>query len=346
MSWVKIKKISKQFSLKGPSVIDSLELLIQEGEFTALIGDSGSGKTTILRMIAGLETPSSGEIYLRDKIVFNSTTNMGPEHRNVSLVFQDYALFPHLNVKENIYFGLHGQSKEIKIECFSEVITLLNLQGLEKRYPHELSGGQVQRVAIARALARKPDLLLLDEPFNNLDFSLKNAIMEEIKDILTETNTTTILVTHDRNEAFLLADKIAVLKEGKILQLDDAYTIYHKPVNPYTAKFFGKANFIKGKRTEKGISTALGVFPDDLFADNNNKEITLVLKPEDFLVKKTRDSIECTVKNIRFFGNYKELVVIVPGLENDITINVDHHINPKKSEKIWILPDKEDVWYI
>lgn len=215
-------------------VIEHLE--VNDGQTVALIGESGCGKTTLLRAIAGLECPSKGVIKIGETEVCSLTTFLPPEKRNVGLVFQDYALFPHLTVRNNIEFGIRQLASEEKKKRFQNILEITNLQEFIDRYPHELSGGQQQRVAIARALVCQPKVLLLDEPFSNMDEPLKVKLRSEIKELIDSTNTTTVLVSHDIRDAFAIADSIVILKEGKIEQVGSAEEIRRSPNNEYVKR--------------------------------------------------------------------------------------------------------------
>lgn len=199
--------------------IQSFSMSIEKGEVISILGRSGSGKSTILRILAGLEHPSNGSFTIDGQVIFNQQTFIQPEKRGIGMVFQDYALFPHMTVEKNILFGLSHLSKSEQQKRLAEVLELVELRGFEKRYPHQLSGGQQQRVAIARALAPNPKLLLLDEPFSNLDAELQNKIRKELRDIIKQANITSIFVTHDEDDALALADRIIKLKNGEIEQI-------------------------------------------------------------------------------------------------------------------------------
>lgn len=211
-----VKVFNLDFSYNKTNVIKDFNLEIKEGEILAILGQSGSGKSTLLRLLSGLEEPDKGSIIINNKVVVNDSVFIEPEDRNVGLVFQDYALFPHMLVGKNIGYGLTRLSKIEKQKRVSEVLKLVNLEEYHNRYPYELSGGQQQRVALARALAPKPALLLLDEPFSNLDADLKIKIRNDLRKILKETNSTSVFVTHDKLDAQVLADRIVFLDQGKI----------------------------------------------------------------------------------------------------------------------------------
>lgn len=229
------------------SVIHDLSLILVKGEIGCLLGASGCGKTTALRCIAGFESISSGEIWLNGVCVSSTGFSIPPEQRQIAMVFQDYALFPHLTVTENIDFGLHRLPRMERKRRVDELLHVVQLTKAAKQYPHELSGGQQQRVALARALAPRPLLLLLDEPFSNLDVSLREQLSLEVRDIIKEQGTTAILVTHDQMEAFAIADKIGVMHQGQIQQWDTAFNLYHRPANRFVANFIGQGAFVMGE---------------------------------------------------------------------------------------------------
>ncbi len=220
--YVEIVGLNFRYRKSHDKIIKNFSLEISSGEIISVIGESGSGKSTILRLIAGLEIPESGIIKVKNRIMVDETTFINPEKRGIGMVFQDYALFPHKTVEGNIRFGLNAlssQKQKIRVE---EVLHLVNLTAYKKRYPYELSGGQQQRVALARALAAKPALLLMDEPFSNLDRELQNKIRDELKILIKQTNTTTIFVTHDREDAKALADRIIILNKGEVVKTGEA----------------------------------------------------------------------------------------------------------------------------
>lgn len=241
MSRIEIKNLSKKFDNK--EVLKSLTLEIKQGEMVALLGPSGCGKTTTLKLISGLLEADEGDIKFDGRSVIDQAT----EQRGAVLVFQEYLLFPHLTVEENIGFGLkmQGVAKGKRRERVKSLLELVNLPGHEERFPHELSGGQQQRIALARALAVNPKVLLLDEPISNLDANLREEMRDLIKKIHDEEKMTTIFVTHDREEALLVADRIAVMRNGNLEQLGTPEELYRNPVNRYVANFFGQANYIK-----------------------------------------------------------------------------------------------------
>jgi iron(III) transport system ATP-binding protein len=237
--YLEIKDLVKFYEKETP-LIKKLNFSVEKGEIISFIGESGSGKTTFLKCISGLSTINSGEIKLNDVILNSENTFVKPQKRKIGFVFQDYPLFPHLNLKENITFNLSEEYyKNLKY-----MLSLTNLESLVSRYPHELSGGEQQRACIARALIREPELLLMDEPFSNLDSSIKSSIIEEIYKIIRETKTTTILVTHDINDSLNISDRILVFKAGVLQQFDDPIKMYCEPANCYCGKVLGDMNKI------------------------------------------------------------------------------------------------------
>lgn len=214
--YVNIEKLSFKYKNAEIETLKNFNLHIEKGDIVCILGESGSGKSTVLRIISGLEEPSSGNIIINNEVIVNENTFVLPEKRGVGMIFQDYALFPHMTVEENIKFGLKKLSKSEKDERVEKMLNLVNLNEYGKRYPHELSGGQQQRVAIARAVAPNPSLLLLDEPFSNLDAHLQNKIREELKSIIKKAEITSIFVTHNVEDAKAVADKVIILKDGQI----------------------------------------------------------------------------------------------------------------------------------
>jgi iron(III) transport system ATP-binding protein len=255
---LRLDNITKRFGRDEPPAVDGLSLTVAPGEILALLGPSGCGKTTTLRLIAGFETPDGGMVEIRGQRVAGDGAAVPPEARGVGIVFQDYALFPHLTVGGNVAFGLAGYERSARDRRVAEVLDQVGLGALARRYPHELSGGQQQRVALARALSPAPALLLLDEPFSNLDADLRALMREEIAKILRTTGTTAVFVTHDQQEAFTLADRVGVLHAGRLEQVDTPYEIYHHPATRFVAEFVGAADFLRGFVKEGEIVTEIG----------------------------------------------------------------------------------------
>jgi iron(III) transport system ATP-binding protein len=246
--------------------VDGVTFSLRAGEIGVLIGPSGCGKTTLLRAVAGLEPVSAGEIQLAQQVVSSTSQHVAPESRRIGMVFQDYALFPHLSVYDNVSFGLHHLARLARDVRVREVLALVGLASSAARFPHELSGGQQQRVALARALAPQPQLLLLDEPFSNLDVELRERLVLEVRAILKEAQTTALLVTHDQMEAFAIGDVIGVMSEGRLHQWNDAYTLYHRPATRFVAEFIGHGVFTPATLSEENgqvvVHTAVGDLTD------------------------------------------------------------------------------------
>lgn len=236
-----------QFDYGGKPVLQGINMRIPRGKVVAIMGGSGCGKTTLLRCIAGFEEVAGGEVRLDGVSVSRPGFRLPPERRKIGMVFQDYALFPHLTVDQNVAFGLGQASAAEKQARVEHLLALVGLQGLGYKYPHELSGGQQQRVALARALAPRPQLILLDEPFSNLDVDLRERLSLEVRDILKEEGCTAILVTHDQHEAFAMADEIGIVAEGRIQQWDSPYNLYHQPANRFVADFIGQGVLVPGR---------------------------------------------------------------------------------------------------
>lgn len=217
--YIEIKELTFKYKHSKEKIIKDFYISIEKGEIISILGESGSGKSTILRLISGLEVPNGGMIKINGKTIVDDKTFVLPERRGIGMVFQDYALFPHMTIEQNIKFGLKNITHQQKNKRLEEVLELVNLKDYNNRYPHELSGGQQQRVALARALAPKPDLLLLDEPFSNLDAHLQCKIREELKQIINQTKITSIFVTHDQEDAKNIADRVVILQEGEIIKI-------------------------------------------------------------------------------------------------------------------------------
>jgi iron(III) transport system ATP-binding protein len=266
VSLVTLTNVGKRYRRHQTPALSGLSFTVERGEILALLGPSGCGKTTTLRLIAGFELPDEGTITIGGRTVADATrggtATVPPEDRGVGIVFQDYALFPHLTVVENVAFGLHRHARPARQGRAAEVLRLVDLESLARRYPHELSGGQQQRVALARALAPAPALMLLDEPFSNLDADLRNQMREEVENVLRSTGTTAIFVTHDQEEAFTIADRVGVLAAGRLEQLAAPEIVYHRPATTFVAAFVGAADFLPGEVTAAGIVTEIGVLPN------------------------------------------------------------------------------------
>lgn len=292
------------------TTINHLSLELKKGEIGCLLGPSGCGKTTVLRCIAGFESLMAGEILLNGVMVSSASFSLPPERRRVGMVFQDYALFPHLTVAANVGFGLQGSRAPERSQRVNDMLQVVGLTEVADKYPHQLSGGQQQRVALARALAPHPDLLLLDEPFSNLDISLRERLSLEVRDILKNQHITAILVTHNQDEAFSVADVVGVMHEGQIMQWDTAYNLYHRPANRFVANFIGQGVFLPGTILSSGkIEMELGILTKDIYhpcqMDEKicqiGNEVYVLIRPDD-IVYNEHSALQATVINKAFRG--------------------------------------------
>jgi iron(III) transport system ATP-binding protein len=280
--------VSKSFG--DVRAVDGAELCVDHGELVALLGPSGCGKTSLLRLMAGFDRPDSGEVCLEGSVVAGPGRFAPPEQRRVGMVFQDYALFPHLNVAENIGFGVSRNERAVRVR---ELLELVGLAACEQRYPHELSGGQQQRVALARALAPRPAIVLLDEPWSNIDPLLRSSMRDELAAIVRAARVTVLLVTHDREEAFSVADRVAVMRHGRIVQAGLAEDLYLSPADRWTAEFVGAGNFVPGRIDGEVVETRLGRFP--VLGANGKIDVEALIRPEQVMLRADPDGTAMVV---------------------------------------------------
>lgn len=326
-------------------VVNNASFRLERGEIACLLGPSGCGKSSILRAIAGLEVIHSGEINLRDELVSSVSAMIPTEKRKVAMMFQDFALFPHLNVSENIIFGLYKQSQEQRAARLQELLKLVGLVGFEHRQIHELSGGQQQRVALARAIAADIDILLLDEPFSSLDTSLREELAADIRCIVNQQQITAILVTHDQHEAFAFADTIGVINKGTIQQWGSAFELYHTPANQWVANFIGEGVLIGGTLSRRGIvETALGEFASNLSsATSDSDHVKVLIRPDDIIHD---DSSHLTAKVVEraFRGSHIMFTLELTNAEKTrlLCLALSHH-NHTVGEFIGIRLDVQHV---
>lgn len=354
MTLLKINQISKRYEQKIPWILQEFSLDIRQGELLALLGESGSGKTTLLRILAGFEIPEEGEIILQDQILVNDNIFVKPEKRAIGMVFQDYALFPHLTVGQNIVYGLKKKKSAQSKQRLQELLELIDLPAITNRYPHELSGGQQQRVALARALAPQPSVLLLDEPFSNLDEVLKDLIREDIRSIIKKSGITAILVTHDIKDAMTIADRIAVISQGMLDQVDTPQKLYQGPNSIYVGQVFGKINWLPGVVTQgsegRKVATSIGAWLVPHLPADYHHQVILGIRPESFYLGNQEDfEIAGTIKNVVFLGNCQHVEVQPQPIDNStaplILAQVPNDAPVEINQSIWlkVLPESLNV---
>jgi iron(III) transport system ATP-binding protein len=295
-SHVALSRVSKSFG--AVTALADLTLQVARGEFLALLGPSGCGKTTALRLIAGLEKPDSGTIAIGGRVVAGEAW-VQPGQRGVGMVFQDYALFPHMTVFKNVAFGVRSADRRDLAARVTAALELVGLAGLAARYPHELSGGEQQRVALARALAPRPEIILLDEPFSNLDATLRKTLRAEVREILHAARASAVFVTHDQEEALSLGDVVAVMEAGSLVQVAPPYELYTRPVTRPLAEFLGEANFLPGVAAGGEVASALGRLPLDRPC---NGPVQVLLRPE-MLALTPAATGPHTVEEVSYFGH-------------------------------------------
>jgi iron(III) transport system ATP-binding protein len=291
--------------------VAGVDLEVPSGSLTALLGPSGCGKTTVLRMVAGLLDPDAGRIEIDGQVVVGDGPALPPERRRIGMVFQDYALFPHLSVARNVAYGLSGRSRAERKQRVAEVLELVGLGAVGHRLPTALSGGQQQRVALARALAPEPELILLDEPFSNLDAALRATVREDVRAILRQAQATAVFVTHDQEEALSLADRVAVMEAGEVHQVADPQTLYTDPATRFVAEFVGEADVVPGRRAGRYlVDTPVGRLATARPVDD--PEVAVVIRPEALRLRAAEDGTG-TVVAISYFGHDQLVQVELPG---------------------------------
>src|SRR5690554_5320094 len=304
MTILELQKLSKKYHQAENFAVHEVSFKVSEGEILALVGESGSGKTTLLRLIAGLEHPESGCIFLSGEKIVDGRLSVPAHKRKVGMVFQDYALFPRLTILENVCFGLHDVDGDPE-KIAKETLKMVDLKENYNNYPHQLSGGQQQRVALARAIAPNPKILLLDEPFSNLDAILKDQVREDLRLIIKKTGITAIFVTHDTRDALSTADRIAILHKGYLQQIDTPKNLYENPENPYVANFFGKRNEIVATPTAEGFYTPFGFIKDPRSSQFHNK-VRLHFRPEHARIRRSEvQHLSGRIFSISYLGDHQ-----------------------------------------
>ncbi len=350
MPRLEVKNLSRSFG--NLTVVDKISFQIFSGQVACLLGPSGCGKSTTLRMIAGVEKPSSGQIFVDEELTSNASFQVPPEERSIGLMFQDFALFPHLNVQQNVYFGLAG-SKEFKEKRALELLDKVGLAHLALNYPHSLSGGEQQRIALIRALAPQPKIMLMDEPFSGLDDRLRDEVRDETFKLLRSEDTAVLMVTHDPQEAMKVADEIALMRDGKILQRGAPYNIYNAPVDLKALQFFSDANAIQATLKGSLADTPFGQFFAPGLADGT--DIDIVFRPQHIRIDFDRKgqgplptasqgvAARGIVKRARFVGN-ESLIEFEMDFGSTIKATVPNVFLPNIGHPLWLTVPRDKCY--
>ena len=347
--FLQIDQVEVRYPGAARAAVQGASLALNAGDIGVLIGPSGCGKTTLLRAVAGLEHVSSGEIRLASELVSSARVDVPPEQRRIGMVFQDYALFPHLDVARNVGFGLRHLNAADRASRVAQVLALVDLAGSEQRFPHELSGGQQQRVALARAMAPAPRLLLLDEPFSNLDVDLRERLAHELRGILKAAGATALFVTHDQLEAFAIGDQIGVMHDGHLHQWDDAYSLYHRPATRFVADFIGHGVFVPARIVHRGggaqVETPLGVLGNltdcplpDAYPDGH---CDLLLRADDIVHDDNAPTKAQIVRKAFRGSEFLYTLKLTSG--ETVMAHVPSHHNHRVGEWIGIRPEVDHV---
>lgn len=341
---LEVKDLVRQYA--GRKVVDEISLQVQKGQVTCLLGPSGCGKSTTLRMIAGVEKQDAGEIWVDGVLVSGGSVHLPPERRNIGLMFQDFALFPHLRVNENVAFGLSGD-KSVTAQRVADLLKRVGLSAYDEAYPHELSGGEQQRVALARALAPKPSIMLMDEPFSGLDNRLRDGIRDETLEILCEEETAVLLVTHEPEEAMRMADSIALMREGRVVQEGAPYNIFNAPKDRGVVAFFSDINVIRGTVQGSLVQTPFGQFLAP--GVHEGQQIDIVIRPQHVKIDFDRNgrgpsptiengtAVRAVVERARFVGT-ESLVDFRLDSDNSLfKVSVPNVFLPGKGKVMWLM---------
>jgi iron(III) transport system ATP-binding protein len=323
MPLIVLDGVCKRYQPGDPPAVDGLSLRVEPGEILTLLGPSGCGKTTTLRLIIGFEAPDAGRIQVAGRLVADSRQFIPPESRGIGMVFQDYALFPHLTVAQNIAFGIRRLPAEERTRRTQRALRITEMEDLADRYPHELSGGQQQRVALARAMAPGYEVVLLDEPLSNLDADLRAQLRGQLRRVLKKTQKTAILVTHDQDEAFQIADRVGVLNQGRLEQVGTPEEIYQAPASRFVADFVGAADFIPGTVLPEGIRTDLGLFanPNGLAVGGR---VDVMIRPDEVMIAPDPDGPAVVTERL-YLGADKVYTLRLPP---DLHIRSNQHSTP------------------
>ncbi|MCH7335969.1 ABC transporter ATP-binding protein [Acinetobacter sp. NIPH 2699] len=340
-----IQQLSKQYGSRF--AVNQATWSATRGQIICLLGHSGCGKTTMLRLIAGLETPSSGSIQLEHNILWNAQQQIPAEDRNIGLVFQDYALFPHLSVLENVMFGLKKLPKQQRQSIAEQALKHVSMHHHLHSYPYTLSGGEQQRVALARALAPKPYVLLMDEPFSNLDHRLRDQIRQSTIDVLKKTATTTIIVTHDPEEALQIADQIILMHQGKIIQIGTPKQLYLQPKTLFAARYFSALNEIPTQRLGHQLTTLFGTVPVSQHLSDTQQPIQCCFRPHQFDVfsEPTKEGLVAKVISSSFMGHTQLLRLQLDTIDTPLLAQVDHQQNFAEQEQVYVSVDLSTCFF-
>jgi len=325
----------------GKKIVSDISLSLFSGEVLCLLGDSGCGKTSLLRLISGLEKEDSGEIFINEEIISSKKFSALPENRPVSMIFQDYALFPHMTVYQNIAYGVSALQKEQKKSKIDKIIRDLDIQEHLKKYPHELSGGEQQRVALARAIAPEPLILLMDEPFSGLDRSLREYIREETISLLRNSQAAIILVTHDPEEAMLVGDRIALMRNGKINQIGTNDEMIFQPINDYTVSTFSNVNTYQSVIKNKKVETPFGFFeiPDNI----SGNQAKILIRDQAFQIVSPTENNSYKVNQIDYTGENSRIELRATNSDTQVKITVPGKTSVKLDDKIGLSVDERYV---
>ncbi len=324
----------------GRAAVDGVSWSAAAGDTVCLLGHSGCGKTTLLRLIAGLEVPAAGRVLLDGQTLSDSSLFVPPERRHIGLVFQDYALFPHLDVLDNVRFGLKGDRRHADggRERARQALARVGLADRAAHFPHQLSGGEQQRVALARALAPEPRVLLMDEPFSNLDRRLRDRVREQTMALLRETGTTAVVVTHDPEEALRIADRIVLMHAGRVEQSGSPAALYERPASLFAARYFSDLNTLPGRAIDGGIDTPLGRFPGTA---PSGAEVDVHLRPQHIRLGAPADGTPGRVLQRTYLGSGAELRVAVDGIATPLLLQLPEAAGAEAGATVWLVPQRE-----
>jgi iron(III) transport system ATP-binding protein len=337
-----IQHLTRRFG--STAAVADVSLSVGKGEVICLVGQSGCGKSTLLRMIAGVDTPDTGRILLHGREVSGPATFVEPEARNIGFVFQDYALFPHLTVEQNILFGLKRCDKAEAARRTSDLIQLVGIAHLAHRFPHMLSGGEQQRVALTRALAPQPELLLMDEPFSNLDQGLRDKVRNDTLSLIKSLGTTVIMVTHDPQEALSAGERIVLMRAGEIVQIGTGYDLHDRPTSSYAAEFFCDFNKVSGIARADVIETPIGSFSHPTPLKEGHRSMVYI-RPQGISISPDKGDIEGAIEMRSFHGEFEQLFVRVANLDAPLRVKTTTRL-PKNTRSVQLsIDDKELLFF-